>query len=297
MRVRVSVTASKPGYPTTTASSARTARVLRGTLTNSTAPNVSGEPVVDGTLTATGGSWQPAPDSVSFQWLADGAPIDGAVGEQLTPPPSLVGSALSVRVTASRSGFTDVSVTSAPTGPVTQATFTGVTDPVLSGTPRLGDTLQLATGSTLPEGSPTIEWLRDGQIVPGASGTSYALTADDLGTKISAQVRWDRPGYVPVKTQALRTSRVKATPTLDVQVRPGAHVVRIRVDVLVPDGAALPEQVWLRHGRTREAVPLVDGTAATVLSGLRAGTRNLRVVLPPSRTVAAAAWTGEVTVP
>jgi surface antigen len=297
-RLRVVVTASKPGYPTTTASSARTAPVLRGTLASSTAPSISGDPVVDGALTAAAGSWEPAPDAVTFQWLADGVPIEGAVGEQLTPGVGLVGSALSVRVTASRSGYTDVSVTSAATDPVTQAKFTDVTDAVLSGTPRLGETLRLAAGSTAPEASPTIAWQRDGETIADASGTSYVLTADDLGTRISALVRWDRPGYVPAEAPTLRTSRVKATPTLDVRVRTGARgAVRIRADVAVPDGASLPAQVFVRSGRTRQPVPLVDGTAVTVLTELRPGTRTLRVVLPPTHTVAAAVWSGEVTIP
>ena len=254
--------------------------------------------MVDGALTAAAGSWEPAPDAVTFQWLADGVPIEGAVGEQLTPGVGLVGSALSVRVTASRSGYTDVSVTSAATDPVTQAKFTDVTDAVLSGTPRLGETLRLAAGSTAPEASPTIAWQRDGETIADASGTSYVLTADDLGTRISALVRWDRPGYVPAEAPTLRTSRVKATPTLDVRVRTGARgAVRIRADVAVPDGASLPAQVFVRSGRTRQPVPLVDGTAVTVLTGLRPGTRTLRVVLPPTHTVAAAVWSGEVTIP
>ncbi len=297
MRMRVRVTASKPGYPTATVTSPRTTRVLRGTLTNSTAPSVSGEPVVDSTMTASSGSWQPAPDKVTFQWLADGTPIPGAVGEQLTPDAALVGSALSVKVTASRSGFSDVTVTSPRTGPVTEAGFTGVTEPLVSGTPRLGETLQLDPGSTSPEGAPTIQWERNGRPIDGASGTSYVLTADDLGQRISAQVGWERPGYVPESRHTLATSRVKAMPTLEVRVRPGAHGVRIRADVLVPEDVTAPEQVWVRTGRIRQAVPLVDGTAATVLTGLRAGTRNFRVLVPPSRTLAAVAWTGEVTVP
>ena len=296
-RVRVVVTASKLGYPTSTALSTLTPRVLPGTLTSSTAPAVTGEPVVDGTLTATTGTWTPVPDTVKTQWLADGEPIQGAVTEQLTPGAALLGKALSVRVTATRSGFADVTVTSPATGPVTPAHFTSTTEPAVAGTPRLGETLQLDAGTASPEGTPTIQWLRDGEVVPGAHEASYALTADDLGTRIAATVTWARPGYVPVETRTVPSGRVKATPTLDVRVLPRAHRLKIRADVVVPDGTAVPTQVWVRSGRIREPVPLVDGTAITVLRDLRAGTRNVRVVVPPSRTVAAVLWSGEVTIP
>ncbi len=285
-RVRVRVTASKLGYPTATALSPRTRRVVPGRLTSTAAPAITGDPVVDGTLIADPGSWDPRPAALSYQWLADGVPIKGAAGEQLTPDAALVGSALSVRVTASRSGFTEVFATSPATAPVVEATLTPATAPVVSGVPRLGEVLEVTTGATSPEGSPTVEWLRDGRVVPAATGPSYELGADDLGARISARVRWERPGYVPLETESTGTSVVKATPDLDVRLRPGVERLRVRADVLAAPGAVLPEELWIRVGRTRESVPLVGGTASTVLTGLRPGERTVRVVVPATRTTA-----------
>ena len=295
--LRVRVTATKAGYPTATATSVRTAKVRLGTFTNDTPPGVSGAPVVDGTLTATEGTWSPAPTAVTVQWLADGEPISGATGEQLTPGPELVGAELSVKVTATRNGYVDASVTSPATEPVRHAQFSSAGQPVISGTTRLGETLQLDPGTTAPEGSPTIQWQRGRQIVRDAGGTSYLLTVDDLGQKFYGRVRWERDGYLSEETLTTATTRVKATPTLEVLLHPGARGLRIRTDVLVPEQASLPERVKVRTGRIRESVPLVDGRAVTVLTGLRPGTRTVRIVVPPTRTVAATVWTGEVTIP
>jgi surface antigen len=288
-RVRVRVTASKPGYPSATARSPRSRRVEPGKLTSTAAPGITGEPVVDGTLTAGPGSWDPMPDTLSFQWLADGVPIKGAVGEQLTPAPALVGSALAVRVTASRSGFTDVSMTSPATLPVVEAALAPATAPVVMGVPRLGEVLEVTTGATTPAGSPTVEWLRDGQLVAAATGPTYELGSDDLGARISARVRWERPGYVPLETESTSTAVVKAAPDLALDLRPGSGQLRVRADVLAAPGAVLPEELRIRVGRTRVSVPLADGTVTTVLTGLRPGERTVRVVVPATRTSARSA--------
>jgi hypothetical protein len=296
-RLRVRVTASKLGYPTATATSLRTARVVSGTLTNNRASSITGEPVVDGTLTADPGGWTPAPDKLSFQWLADGVPIEGAVREQLVVGAALADRSLAVRVRASRTGFADVSLTSAATEPVKRAAFTTAPEPVVSGLPRLGETLHVDPGASAPAGSATVDWLRDGQVVAGADGPSYVLTADDLGARISARVGWNRPGYVPVQTHSAATPLVKATPTVEVELTPRAARLRIRADVLVPAGAAGPAHVWVRTGRIRESVPLVEGSATTVLTGLRAATRTVRVVVPGGATVQRTLVVDEVTIP
>ena len=295
-RVRVRVTASKLGYPTSTVLSPRSPRVVPGTLTSTAEPGIAGDPVVDGTLTASPGSWQPTPGALTFQWLADGVPISGAVGEQLTPGPALVGTALSVRVTASRSGFSDVSTTSPATTPVAQATLAPAGDPVVSGDPRLGAVLEVTAGATAPAGSPTVEWLRNGQVVRGASGSSYELGTDDLGARISARVRWQRLGYAPLETTSTSTRVVKGAPTVDVQLNPGVERLRLRADVLAAPGAVLPDELWVRVGRKRETVPLVDGSATTVLTSLSAGTRTVRVVVPATRTTARTAVFDEVAI-
>ena len=149
--ITVRVVASKLGYPTTAVVSAPTAAVLPGQITNSAAPTVTGDPTVDETLTASAGGWSPDPADVSFQWRADGTPIDGATDATLTQGPDLLGKRITVSVTASRPGYTNVSATSASTAPVAAGTFTVSQAPVMTGSPsRRPDLMSVCVSSLAP---------------------------------------------------------------------------------------------------------------------------------------------------
>ncbi|KQR91674.1 MAG: S8 family serine peptidase [Microbacterium ginsengisoli] len=63
-------------------------------------PTVTGTPKVGSTLTATGGTWNPADVTLAYQWLRDGSPIDGATGTTYKVTKADAGTTLSVRVTA-----------------------------------------------------------------------------------------------------------------------------------------------------------------------------------------------------
>lgn len=294
-RIRVRVTATRTGYSTATARSARTSRVRPGTLTSTAAPRIDGDPVVDGTLTAVPGTWTPTAASLTYRWLADGVPIEGATAQTFAPDAALLGARLAVEVTASRAGYTDATATSPVTAPVAEAVLVA-TDPVLSGTPRLGEVLQVSTGATSPAGAPTVQWLRDGRVVRGASGSSYELSAEDLGAQISALVKWGRPGYQPLETRSGASRVVKEIPAVDVSLLARRDEVRMSADVATAAGV-LPDQVRVRIGRTLQTVPLVEGTASVVVAGLRPGTRTVKVVVPAGSTTARVLTLDEVTVP
>ncbi|MBM7520090.1 ExeM/NucH family extracellular endonuclease [Nocardioides nitrophenolicus] len=85
---------------------------------NQAAPSVSGVARVGQTLTANAGTWNPQPDSVTYQWYADGAPIAGATARTLLLTGSQVGARIAVGVTAHAAGHLDATVTSAQVGPV-----------------------------------------------------------------------------------------------------------------------------------------------------------------------------------
>ncbi|MGA7147238.1 MAG: S8 family serine peptidase, partial [Microbacterium sp.] len=67
-------------------------------------PKISGAAKVGKTLKASAGKWDPADVTTSFQWLRDGAPIDGATTAQYKVTQADVGTTLSVRVTATHEG-------------------------------------------------------------------------------------------------------------------------------------------------------------------------------------------------
>ncbi len=69
-----------------------------------TAPQITGTPKVGKTLTASPGVWDPADVTVAYQWLRGGQPIDGATTASYKVTQADVGTALSVRVTATAEG-------------------------------------------------------------------------------------------------------------------------------------------------------------------------------------------------
>ena len=81
-------------------------------------PTISGTVKVGEELTADTGAIVPTPESVDWQWFADGAPIDAATDIEFTPTSSQEGKKLSVKATASLTGHHQASVPSAETAPV-----------------------------------------------------------------------------------------------------------------------------------------------------------------------------------
>jgi surface antigen len=296
-RVRVRVTASEPGYPTTTVASPATERVSTGSLQSTTAPSIGGEPRVDATLTADPGEWSPAPDSLTYQWLADGSPLPGADQPSLTPDPSLVGKALSVTVTAHRSGYADVPATSAATAPVARAQLTLRRAPAVAGTPQPGQTLSLDIGSAAPDATPHVVWLRSGEPVPGATATTYRVTTEDLGSRLRARVRWTRPGYATTWTRTTATPRVRVAPRVELTTTPSAGRVTFTTTVTSPDTS--PDgtvRVWSDGALVGEGA-LTDGVATTRVTGLSSGEHRFRVVVSRTLTTTRLALVRRVDVP
>jgi len=287
-KISVVTTASKPGYPTTTVTSATTPAVLPGVISNTAPPTVTGDAVVDSTLVASPGTWTPTPSLLAYQWTADGAAISGAVGPTLPVDPSLVGKALAVTVTASRPGYLDVTSQSTPTAPVAPGTFTVGTPATVTGSPRLGQTLRFEAGTFSPAGSVAVQWVRNGVPVPDATGTSYLLGVDDLGSRIAARMVLTRPGYTTVTERPVRTWTVKSDPRIVVKTAPGtAGKVRVTVTVTAPGVATVTGPVRISwRGSLLTEVTLRSGTATTTLT-LPAGTRTFRARYPGSTTVAA----------
>jgi surface antigen len=278
-RLSVVVTATKPGYPTVSAASPRSAAVAPGRLTNTVAPAIVGDPMVDTTLTADPGTWNPVPRRLIYAWYADGQPIAAATTRSFTPGPDLLAHRLSVTVTARKPGYAEVPVAAPASAPVAPGTFTVTTPPAVTGTPMPGETLTLDPGSSAPEAAEVgIEWLRDGTPVADVAGTTYALTNADLGARITARVTDARPGYTPQVTSAAATQRVRTVPHLHLRVLRGTHRLRLVVGVTAHGVRPVTGVVTVRHaGALVAQQALRDGSATTVLPALRAGSRDFVV--------------------
>lgn len=296
-KISVRVTAEKAGYPVTTVASPKTTAIQPGEITAITQPAVTGEAEVDSTLTASAGSWSPEPTGVTYQWSADGTPLEGATGASLVPGAEEIGKALTVTVTATKEGYNPVASTSLPTGAVAPGTFTVSTPPTVTGTPRLGETLRADAPGFTPTGDVGVQWYRGGTPVPGATSTTYAVTAADLGERLSARMTLSRPGYTTREVSSSRTARVKTPATLDVRTHNREHRLRLRALVDAPgvDDVAGMLRITFR-GEVVKQVPVRAGTATTVLRGLPPGARKLKVRFVSTRSIRGATWRDTVRV-
>ncbi len=284
-RISVRVTAVKAGYPSAAVLSGSTATVAPGVLTNTQRPVISGDPRVDGTLTASPGTWTPTPDEIRYTWRAEGVEIPGANESTLVMNPSLANKRISVSSIAIKSGYADVSAPSLPTAAVVLGTFRMTTPPTIAGTPTLGETLRLERPSLNQSPEVSVRWLRQGRAIPGATGTSYQVTPDDLGTHISARVRLTRPGYTTLVTRTRWTRTVKSMPVVRLRTRPDAGRLHFSTTVRALGVDSLDGVVRVSsRGRRLGTVRVTDGYARKTLTRLRAGTRVFRFRVPATRT-------------
>lgn len=108
--IRVVVKGTKSGYTTLTKTSAgvKPSRVF-STMPN---PTITGTAKTGSVLTATVGTWSPAPTTLSFQWKKNGTTIVGATSSSYTVRPGDVDATLTVSVTGTRTGYTSATRTS-----------------------------------------------------------------------------------------------------------------------------------------------------------------------------------------
>lgn len=289
-RIRVKVTATQSGYSTTTATSPFTSRVAAGELAAATPPAVSGTPAVGQALTAAPATWNITPDSVTYRWLAAGQPVPGATGPTWTPAPAQLGQRIQVEVTASKQGYADVTSRSPATTRVARGTLTQGTPPTIAGRPRLGQSLTLDPGSVVPEATgqetTTVQWLRGGVAIPGATGTTYAVTAADLGSALSATVTHTRAGYTDLTGTTVPTAPARSVATLALRARrPVSGDLRVTGTVTAPEVVPPAGSVQLkRRNRVLATAALVNGAFDIELDGNRAGQRRYRVVYLGSRS-------------
>lgn len=233
-----------------------------------TAPGIVGAPAVGDAVRVAVGRWSPRAE-VSVQWLADGQAIAGATDRTFTPKLAQRRTRLSVRVTATARGHVPGVVRTDATPLVARGTMRTSVAPTLSGTPRVGEVIDLRAGSLSPRGdSRVFRWYAGDERIPGADRSRLRLTQEHLGERIHAAVVARREGYHPHVATTARTSSVGAglmqvTTPFEVDGVPQREVRLTAVPGRYTPRDATVRYAWLRDG---EAIPRAGGTsyAATV---------------------------------
>ena len=285
-QITVQVTASRTGFVSATAVSAPTEAVAAAVIAATKQPSVTGDASVGSTLSADPGTWDPTPDSLQYQWRAGGRPLDGATGPTLELPSATVGKKVSVTVTAVKAGYAPVEATSAETGPVAQGELVLPEPARVTGSARPGSTLSIGLPDVPADVTVAVQWLRDGTPVDGATARSYRVTVEDLGTRVVAALRLNRPGYDELTTRTPSTPVVRAQPRMSVSTTPGTRSLTLRATVSAAGVPAINGILEVRRGRKLVAkVPVADGVAAATLTNLPRGKRIFRFKLPSTPTL------------
>jgi surface antigen len=285
--VSVRVTASRAGYPAATAVSAATRRVAAGTLTNADRPTIVGTPEVGRTLSATPGTWGPGDASFGYIWKSDGVAIRGETSPTLTLAPQLVGKRIGLRVVATRPGYVKRGTLAVRTAPVRAGTLHLTRAPSLTGTARPGRTLTVRHAPVTPRGARvSLQWLRDGVPVAGATHATYRLGTGDLGRRVTAALSAHLTGYHDLTAQAPPSDLVRVPPVLTVTTQPGRRTLRLAVHVSA-SGVAAPSgvvAVWLR-GKMLTTFDVRRGGGTTTLRSVPPGSQPFRIRFRGNQTV------------
>lgn len=231
---------------------------------DSSLPTISGTREVGETLSATTGAWTSG-TQFSYQWLRDGVELQGATSQSYSVVLEDATSNVSVRVTGSQEGYDDKTLTSVNRS--IQGLSLEAGTPTISGVAEVGETLTVDPGVWTDGTTLTYEWARvGGNVISGATGTTYVVTLDDVGEELQVLVRGNKTYY----TTSLRiTAETDQIPVPDISGSVPTISGSAALDETLTavtgawtDGAALSYQ-WLRDG---EAIDGATSQTYTVVA-------------------------------
>ena len=225
---------------------------------NTKMPTVTGTPQVGVPLKATPGAWKPLA-TVRYRWLADGTPIAGATSATFAPTAEQRRRTVSVRVTATKKGYTPSSVTLKTSGPVVAGELSSVEAPVVAGDPFVDETLTATPGAWSPAPTETIiRWRANGSFIDGAEGPTLTVTRDLVGKKIKAVAVARREGYVKAVAKSAPTAPILLG-RIDVgEPFHAAGRARVGSRMWIELGTFTPSDATVGYSWLRDGVP-IDG--------------------------------------
>ena len=171
---------------------------------------------------------------VAYQWQQNGVDVPGETGTTYTLDQNDVGTTISARATYTDGYGSDESVTSTGTAPVLNVNDAPTGAVSISGTVTEGQTL--TASNTLDDqdgmGIVTYQWQQDGVNITGATGGSYTLVQNDVGTVISVIASYTDGEGTNENVSSAGTVSVSDLPLFDLSTLDGITGFRL-------DGATL----------------------------------------------------------
>jgi hypothetical protein len=235
--VKVTVTWAKAGNGDTPRVSAATAVVASLPFTTPGVPSLSGTLTVGETLTAGPGTWSPTQDSFAYVWkraATSNATTWETIQGQSESSYILVaadrGKFIRAEVTAIKAGYTSSTVSKVSSAAVV-APFGTAPTPTISvsgdGVVAVGKVLTAVTGSWSPTAALSYAWKRGSGSTVIGTGSTYTLTAADVGQPITVTVTGTLATYVTTSKASAATANVikgtfAAAPTPTITLSAGA---------------------------------------------------------------------------
>lgn len=269
-RISVTVTGTKEGYAPISVTSPATGMVHgRQPLLAVSEPTIIGlDPltrtaIMGQPLTAVPGTWEPAPVTLTYQWVRTDAAspehwvaIAGATQAVYTPTDEDAGQRLNVLVTGNRPTYREQTLSNQRQQPLfvdppRVHELPAPASATIIGTAKESNTLAAeVTGWDAVPVTLYYQWNRNGKPIPNATWTHHYLGPDDVGTRITATVTGIAPGYQPTTITSDPTSIITAAATTSFSdVRTGTQfaseiswLASTRVSTGFPDGTYRPLQ-------------------------------------------------------
>jgi hypothetical protein len=146
-------------------------------------------PVLGATIHCTAGTWSDNPTSYSYVWNRNGSAIAGATVLTYTVVAADDGASLQCIVSATNSAGTGTDNAVIPLVVLNPPVNTLAPAITPTGTPNIGDTLSLTSGTWTGYGyTTTYQWKRAGAAITGATASTYTLSLADAGQTITCAV-------------------------------------------------------------------------------------------------------------
>lgn len=265
------------------------AAVTAGSPLTAVTPTISGTLAVGKTLTATPGTWGPAPVTLAYQWYRSGAAISGATAATYKLAEADRAKTLTVKVTGSKAGYVTASRTSAATTAV-QGVLTAPT-PTISGTTAVGSKLTLSTGTWGPAPvALNYRWYRSGVAISGATATTYTLTASDRGKTITVHVAGRKTGYVSTSRSSAATAAIRGVLTTKTPTVSGTRKVGSTLKAVPGTWGPAPVTLAYQWYRGSTAISGAKSSSYKLVAADTGATIKVRVTGSKSGYVSAAKY-------